>query len=153
MRVQKNKGPCQGFTLVESVVALLIFAALAGIAYPTYVEAVRKGKRIEGRTALFLLMQQQERYYSQHNSYAAFSALSKSDATKSFKWFSGSTAKTSAYEIKAEACDNGTIRDCVQLVALPGTSNVDDGYDDPICGRLILTSTGFRSAKRTDCWQ
>lgn len=153
MRAQKNKRRGKGFTLVESIVVLLVFAVLAGIAYPTYVEAVRKGKRIEGRTALFQLMQQQERYYSQHNSYVAFSASPSGETAQKFKWFSGATAKSSAYEIRAETCDNATIRDCVQLIALPGTGNVDDGYEDPICGRLILTSSGLRSAKRADCWQ
>lgn len=153
MRIRTNKKVVQGFTLVEAVVALLLFAVLAGIAYPTYVDAVRKGKRVEGRAAMFLLMQQQERYYSQHNTYVAFSVSSTDAGSGQFKWYSGSSPKASAYEIKAEACDQGSIRDCVQLVAMPGTGNVDGRHEDPVCGRLILISTGTRSARRPDCWQ
>lgn len=143
----------RGFTLIEAILALLVFAILAGIAYPSYTESVRAGRRAEGRAALFMLMQQQERYYSRHNSYIAFSFSSTDEDEKRFKWFSGPSAKSSAYEIQAEACENDTIRDCVQLTAIPGTGNVDSRYEDPICGRLGLTSTGFKHAKRSDCWK
>jgi len=150
---KRNKRTVRGFTLVEALVTLLVFAVLAGIVYPTYTESVRKGKRIEGRAALFLLMQMQERHYSQNNSYIAFSSASTEAEEKKFKWFSGASAQSSAYELKAEACDDGTLRDCVKLVAMPGTGNVDARYEDPVCGRLILTSTGIRNAKRLECWQ
>lgn len=154
MRVVKDRlAAGQGFTLVEVLVALVVFAILAGIAYPSYVETVRKAKRAEARAALLQLMQQQERYYSQHNSYLAYSRLSAGEQEKNFKWFSGADAKRSAYEFKAEACVNDTIANCVQLIALPGTGSVDSMYEDPVCGRLILTSTGARSAKHADCWK
>lgn len=142
-----------GFTLIETLFVLLTVAVLAGIAYPTYVESVRKSKRAEGRAALYLLMQQQERYYSRHNSYIAFSAQSDNENEKMFKWYSGSSPSGSAYEMKAEACDSDTIRNCVRIIAMPGTLNVDAGYRDPTCGEMSMTSAGIKHANTSECWK
>lgn len=142
-----------GFTFIETLFVLVIFAVLAGMAYPSYVESVRKSKRVEGRAALLLLMQQQERYYSQHNAYIAFSADSTGEEEKKFKWFSGGSAKNSAYEMKAVACENDIIQNCVRLIAIPGTGKVDAGFTDPTCGEMTLTSTGIKSARQADCWK
>lgn len=143
----------RGFTFIETLCVLAIFALLAGIAYPSYVESVRKSKRVEGRAALFLLMQQQERYYSQRNTYIAFSADSIGEEEKKFRWFSGGSAKNSAYEMKAEACESDTIQNCVRLIATPGTTKVDGAFTDPTCGEMSVTSTGIKHARHADCWK
>lgn len=142
-----------GFTFIETLIVLVVFALLAGIAYPSYVESVRKGKRVEGRVALFELMQQQERHFSQHNTYVAFSTESAGEGVGKFKWFSGTNAKSSAYELKAEACDNDTIRNCIRLIAMPGTARVDGRFSDPMCGEMTVTSNGSKSARHPDCWR
>jgi type IV pilus assembly protein PilE len=152
-RVLDAKSRQQGFTLIEVMTVLVIVALLAVIAYPSYEEAVRKSKRTEGRAALMQLLQQQERYYSQHNSYIRFPFSAVDQNEKEFKWFSGNSAKSSAYEIKAEACPNDTIQNCVQLIAMPGTAKVDANFKDPVCGDLIVTSTGVKAAKSADCWK
>jgi type IV pilus assembly protein PilE len=142
-----------GFTLIQVIVALAVVAILARIAFPSYQEAVRKGKRAEGRAALYQLMQQEERFYSQRNSYIKFSPGSTGKDEKQFKWFSGNTPATSAYEISAEACENDPIQNCVLLIAKPGTANVDSNFDDPVCGDLSLASTGEKKANSADCWR
>lgn len=144
---------CSGLTLIEILVALAIVVILAVIAYPSYQETVRKGKRTEGRAALMQLMQQQELYYSRHNSYIRFSQSSTDEQEKKFKWYSGSNPKKSAYEIKAEACKDDSIQHCVLLTATPGTENVDPHYNDPVCGELTLTSAGVKSPISPDCWK
>lgn len=134
------------------MVVLVVVSILAGIAYPSYVDSIRKGKRTEGRAALLELMQQQERYYSQHNSYIVFNSSSTNEDEKRFKWFSGSKPKSSAYEISAEACKDDTIQNCVLLTAKPGTDKVDEKFHDPACGNLTITSTGVKAADATNCW-
>ena len=158
MHLQRNEArlaayqrPC-GFTLIEVMVALVVVSILAGIAYPSYRESVRKGKRTEGRAALLQLMQQQERYYSQHNSYIVFSASPANEDEKRFKWYSGNSPEQSAYEIRAEACKDDTIENCVLLTATPGTERVDKNFGDPTCGKFTLTSTGVRAADAPNCW-
>lgn len=140
-----------GFTLIELMVALAITAILASVAYPSYVEAVRKAKRVEGRAALLQLMQQQERIYSLQNSYEAFSATSQNNGK--FKWFSGNAPTSSAYEIRAEACSEELIGNCVLLTAEPGTNKVDTNFKDPLCGALSVTSTGKRLPDTEGCWR
>ena len=152
VRAEKARG-VDGFTLVELMIAVAVAAILAAVAYPSYQEAVRRGKRAEGRAALMQLMQQQERYYSLRNSYIAFSSASTDDDEKKFKWFSGDSAAASAYEISGVACDGEKIENCVQLIAQPGSQKVDKNFADPVCGKLTFTSTGVKGADGNGCWK
>lgn len=143
----------RGFSLIQILVALAVAGILAAIAFPSYKEASRKAKRAEGRAALLQLMLQEERFYSQRNSYIAFSAGSSGEDEKQFKWYSGNSPESSAYEIKAEACPGDKIRNCVRLVAMPGTANVNASFEDPVCGNLVLASTGEQDASTPECWR
>jgi len=142
----------KGFTLIEVLVVLLIMAILAAVAFPSYQESVRKTKRAEGRAALMKTMQQQERYYSLYTTYLSFSSTSTDANEKKFNWYSGEQAKASAYEISAQACHGEEIRNCVLLIAQPGTHKVNAAYRDPVCGKLMLSSTGEKSADADRCW-
>lgn len=141
-----------GFTMIELMVVLIIVAILAAIAIPSYQESVLKTRRTEGRAALMKVMQQQERYYSLHTTYLAFSSSSTDAEAKKFSWFSGENAKASFYEISAQACNGKTIRDCVLLIAQPGTGMVNSAYRDPLCGTMSLNSRGEKYAAADRCW-
>lgn len=141
-----------GFSLLELMVAVIVVGILAMIAFPSYTESVLKTKRAEGKAALLQGMQQQERHYTLHATYLVFNAESLPEKAPGFKWFSGDRPSSSAYEIHAQACDGRSIRDCVQLIARPGTERVHTGHRDPRCGNLILTSDGTRSAAMESCW-
>lgn len=138
--------------MIEMLVVLLIIAILAAIAYPSYQTAILKTKRSEGQAALMKGMQQQERYYALHMTYITFSADSTDVNARKFAWFSGDNAASSSYEISAQACSGEEIRDCVQLIARPGTARVNSAYRDARCGNLTLTSTGRKSANAKSCW-
>ena len=156
MQRQKNSrltikaGRQHGFSLIELMVVLVILAILAAFQYPSYLESVRKAKRAEGRAALTQLMQQQERYYSQHGSYIAFSSATPNG----YKWFSGDAPASSSYEIAATACKDDTLQNCVLLIAMPGASKVNSTYKDDLCGNLSLTSNGIKDASGhgAQCW-
>lgn len=142
----------RGFTVIELMVVLIIIAILAAIAFPSYHESVLKTKRAEAHAALMRTMQQQERHYSLHATYAVFSAASGEAGSQHFRWYSGDNPQASFYEIVAQACDGENIRDCVKLTALPGTEKVVRDYQDPVCGALTLTSEGEKYPKDDDCW-
>jgi type IV pilus assembly protein PilE len=142
----------RGFTLIEAMLVLLVFAILAALAYPSYRHAILKSRRAEGKAALMKLMQQQERYYALHASYLAFSADADGADEKRFRWFSGDSPAASFYEIDGRACDGEDLRDCVVLSARPGTARVNASYRDPACGRLSLNSRGERGADAPQCW-
>ncbi|RQO33542.1 pilus assembly protein PilE [Herminiimonas sp. KBW02] len=141
-----------GFTLIEVLIALFIMVLLAGWAVQSYQHAVVKGKRAEGRAALMTLMQQQERYYSVHTRYLAFSSDEQEGQVHGMLWFSGSSSLTSSYEINAQACDEDGIGHCIRLIALPGTVRVNANYRDSRCGILSINSRGEKTADADDCW-
>ncbi len=61
----------RGFTLVEVMIVVAIIAILAGIAYPSYQEYVRRAARGDAQADMMQLAQNLERFFTQHNQYAA----------------------------------------------------------------------------------
>lgn len=149
-----KKRHTQGFSLLELLVVLAISSILMALALPAYQHAVIRARRTEGQVALWQLLQQQERFYTQANSYQAFSASATEPEARQFKWWSGSGANNSAYEIEGKACDGEAISQCVQLIATPGTARVDGRFRDEGCQQLILTSRGRQLAtgREERCW-
>lgn len=144
----------RGFSLVELMVVLVVMALLGALAYPTYAGYVRKARRVEAQVALVDALQQQERYYAQHNAYLAFSADAPDAQEGRFKWWLGTTARDSAYEIDAYACPGQELAACVELRARPGTSRVNASFSDPECGTLTYNSAGVQAATgpAPRCW-
>ena len=143
-----------GFTLVELAVVLVILALLATQAMPAYQQHVIRTRRSEAQSALLKLMMQQERFQTQNNTYIAFAAHAVEPEARHFQWWSGANPGNSAYELEGKACDDEPIAQCIQLVATPGTSQVDSRFRDEDCRVLKLTSTGMRLATgpATGCW-
>lgn len=157
-----NKRFNSGFTLIELMIVVAIVAILASIAYPAYTSSILKGKRAEARTALMELMQQQERYMTQTNSYCAFSNTSGTTAAVAgpctdpvpFKTFSGDNSTNAAYYLSVDACPPATtttaadMKECVRVSAAPIRS-------DPEAGTLQMLSTGTKTCTGTKpsvCW-
>lgn len=138
-----------GFTLIELMITVAIVGILAAIAYPSYLDSVRKGKRAEGRTALIDFLQQQERYLTQMGSYLA---VTPGQSGVAFKTFSGDDPSRAAYKIGAEACPGSpapSLRECVRVIAEPQ-------FTDDDVGTLRITSTGLRDCtgnKTAMCWK
>lgn len=143
-----------GFTLLELLVVLAIMLMLAAIVYPGYTSYVIKTRRVEAQAALLELMQKQERYFTQHNTYLPFSWASSEPAAKHFRWWSGSAPARSGYELSGEACADEPIERCIVLKAVPGTERVDRSFHDPDCGTLALHSSGRRASDGPAriCW-
>lgn len=59
----------KGFSLIELVVAMLIFSLLAAIAYPNYVHYITRARRSEGQAALLNCTNHMERYFIVHHRY------------------------------------------------------------------------------------
>lgn len=144
----------RGFTLVELLVVVAIMGLLFAIAYPHYASFVVKARRTEAQAALLAIMQDQERYFTRHNTYLAFSADTGDGDAARFKWWSGSSAAASAYELRGQACAGQTIARCIALDAIPGTDRVDRGFRDTDCHILTLTSVGEQRASggAMGCW-
>jgi len=148
--MRRAKG--RGESIIGVLVAIAIIAILAGLSVPVWHQAVIRMRRSEAQAALQEIMQLQERHFTRFNSYLAFSARSEASG---FRWWSGRSAPASAYELEGKACEGQAIRDCIQLIATPGTPNVDRSFKDPQCERLTLTSSGLHlaSGPSRDCWR
>ncbi|HEY0060486.1 MAG TPA: type IV pilin protein [Telluria sp.] len=143
-----------GFTLIEIVIVMGLAAILAALAYPSYASYILKARRNEGLVALLDTMQRQERYYADNNRYLPFSAENNNGGETQFRWWSGRSARDSAYELRAQACPGLALNRCIELHAVPGTDRVDARFRDVQCQTLTLTSTGEHRASGPGpkCW-
>lgn len=143
----------KGFTMIELTIVMVILGVLAALAYPGYARQVTKARRVEAQFAMIEALQEEERHYSQHNTYVAFSKAQMPDEPR-LKWWSGANARSSAYELDAQACPNRDISECVEVRARPGTANVDARFSEPECGTLTRSSSGQNGAsgQAEHCW-
>ena len=141
------------FTLIELMNVVAVLAILASIAYPSYQWAVIKGKRAQGRTAILELLQQQERYMTQNNTYLVFSntAGTTDPVSVPFKTFAGDNSTDTPYHLAAEACTTNGRAECIRIIATPT-------FTDSEVTTLSATSSGAKGCSGTAetkpkvCW-
>lgn len=133
-----------GFTLIEIMIAVVIVAILAGIAYPIYLHYVENSRRSSAITALQRAAAAEEKYYATNNAYAT-------DLT-AIGYQSNSVAIPSStehwYNLSAAGDKSG-----YKLTAKPVGPQAKDA-----CGTFLLTATGARTVSNStgktaeQCW-
>ncbi len=129
-----------GFTLIELMIAVAIVGLLAGIAYPSYVESVRKARRADAVVALQQIALAQEKWRANNTSYS-------SDLTD-FGWGSATNADSTDgyYTLNTAGTATG-----FSATAAPKTGSAQASDS---CALLTITQEGpdvSTQAKR-DCW-
>ena len=139
-----------GFTLIELMVTIVIVAILAAIAIPMFGEQLAKSRRSEAMGVLSDLQLRQERYRSNHSTYATMDQLTGSAAATTA--FNG-TQSNYTFSVSANDATD------VLLTATPKGSQtgdrcgnfllrIDNDNDDTPAGTLDKTTS--TSAER--CW-
>ncbi|CAL1241513.1 type IV pilin protein [Candidatus Methylocalor cossyra] len=144
----------QGFTLLELMVALGVVGILAGVAYPAYLESVRRSARDEVKGILLEDAQFLERNYTTANRYDQDSQ----GKAVALPYTASPKAGTAKYTItvdftKPAPCP--TAGQCFTLKATPTGAMAGDR-----CGTFTLTSTGTQGLVGAkpgvtvqECWQ
>ena len=132
-------GRPRGFTLIELLIGIVVLGILAAVAYPSFMESIRKGRRSEAFGSLGALQQAQERWRSNHAAYTT--TLSDLNI--------GSTTASGYYTLSLgeppspATLNNGYV---VTAQANAGTSQANDGE----CRKLsVLVDRG--SVKYAGC--
>jgi len=139
----------QGFTLIEMMIVVAIVGILAAIAFPSYRDYVERAGRADGKAKLMEIMQAQERFYSQNQTYTA--NLGAGGLGYGVAANAAVASDEGRYNIPAAAC-GGAIASCVALTA----DAVGQQASDTKCGDLTLDSRGTKGEGGTltvqDCW-
>lgn len=141
----------KGFTLMELMIVVAIIGILAAIAYPSYQSYVLRSGRTDGQAWLMRIMQAQERFYSQNQTYTA--NLGAGGLAMGGNANAAVISEDQRYSITAAACTDLTIANCVVLSAAPRGAQAQDNE----CGTLTLNSRGTKgeggtAASFQDCW-
>ena len=96
----------RGFTLIELMMVVAIIGVLAAIAYPSYTEQVKKGRRASVQAIMQTIATRQEQYLLEARQYAATPAILKVITTETDAWYTVTIAAVAApptYTITATA--------------------------------------------------
>ncbi len=123
----------KGFSLIELVVVVAIIAILASVAFPSYQDSVRKGRRADAQGFLFDIASRQERYFNDNNRYATDLTL------LGFASAANVISPEKHYKVSVQSATAGCpISHCFSLVAQPESHQSADGA-------LTLDSLGQKS--------
>lgn len=131
---RKGFGTVSGFTIIELMITLTIVAIILALAYPSYVDYVRKGKRGDAQQALMNWSVNQEIWRANHTTYASTSDMPAANL-EDYNLSTSGTPDATTYTLQAVA-QNDQAKD----KARDGTS----------CTTLTLNQAGQKTPAA--CW-
>lgn len=136
----------KGFTLIEAMITVAIIGIIAAIAYPSYLDSVRRSNRAEAKTELMDIAQRLQRCYS---GLTRFDDKDNCAVYRDLLDGGVVTRGSGFYEITIGALDAEPTRTAYLLTAKAIRSpQTEDTIDS--CNELTLSSKGVQSPEV--CW-
>lgn len=127
----------KGFTLIELMIVVAVIGILAAIAYPSYLDSVRKGRRADAIAALLEVQMDQEKFRANNTTYAnTLASLSWTSSLSSGGYYSIALSGVSGTGYTATATPQG------------------DQAEDTDCAAIVLNQNGPDLTNTTNarCW-
>lgn len=146
-----NYGPAgmTGFTLIELMIVIAIVGVLSAVAYPSYIESVKRSDRSAARAALLESQQFMERFYAANSRYSKPRVNPVTDDVTPPNLpirLQAIPAGSPKYDLTVSAA---AVNSYTLTATLRGTDK---------CGNLTLTNTGVKGRSGTgpsiqECWK
>lgn len=136
-----------GMTLIEAMTVVTIIAILLSIAYPAYLEQLRRGYRSEAQSALFEVQHFMERHYGSNSSYRDAATGVAPVLPMRLQTIPAAPA-TARYTVTLTASVSA-----FTVTAMPTAAMQNDR-----CGSFVLSGTGLKSVSGAsstaqECWR
>lgn len=133
-----------GFTLIEIMITVAIIGIIAALAYPSYMDSIRRSNRAEAKTELMDIAQRLQRCYT---SVSRFDDADNCPVYDDLDDGGIETRGSQFYIVTIGALDTESTRTAFELTA---TADKSPQTEDTVCKEITLTSTGVREPE--ECW-
>ncbi|MEH6625110.1 MAG: type IV pilin protein [Motiliproteus sp.] len=154
MKNNRGRNSQKGVTLLELMIVVAIIGILASVAYPSYQEFVKQGRRADAQGALMSFAGAMERHFTVSDSYCGAGTTTEADCG------SGATHKgPPSIFSQTSPVGNGTDVYYALTIASVGPASFTIQADPAgaqigdVCGSMTIDHTGARAAVGTDCWR
>lgn len=137
-----SKFRSRGFTLIELMITVAVIGILAAVAYPAYLDQVRKARRAEAQATLLNISARQQQMLLDTRSYVAAATAADIPAALNI---SVPNTVTQTYDI-AITVGTATVPSFVVTATPKGTQSADK------CNVMSIDQTGSKSAAIATCW-
>lgn len=141
-----------GFTLIEVMIVVAIVGVLAAIAYPAYLDSVRKSRRADAIAALYALQLAQEKWRANHTTYTStLAGASCGTAAATGLCWSSADITRPYYTITIDA---GATATAYTAKATASGDQANDKAGGVTCTPLTITQNGptYSPSGQNACW-
>ena len=144
--ISRVAGRNAGFNMIELMVTLVIIAILTMVAYPSFMQSVRKGKRSDAHTAMTRAAGNLERFFSTNGTYTTDASL------LGLTMDGGSAYSDQGHYVIAVAAGGTGIGSSYVVSATAKAGDMQE--DDTGCTVFSLSSLGVRvpDPAASKCW-